>query len=284
MSRLEEKVVLAVAGDPQVEELLCEEDRPLTFRVELVRDHEELLRRVAQQPYDMILTDLRTSAEEDIEVLRRIRRERPEAKVIVMAAQGTAQTVIDAIREHAFSYFTRPFDLAAVREMIAQALGLKQWDDGIEVLSAHPRWITLRVRCRRLTAERLIQYCTELRVGLPHQERENMGLAFREMLMNAIEHGAKLHPRRWVEVAYLRTDRLIGYRISDPGTGFSFESLPHAAISNPPGEVIHHQQEREARGMRPGGFGLLLASRLVDELIHNEHGNEVLLVKYLDPA
>ena len=79
MSRLEEKVVLAVAGDPQVEELLCEEDRPLTFRVELVRDHEELLRRVAQQPYDMILTDLRTSAEEDIEVLRRIRRERPEA-------------------------------------------------------------------------------------------------------------------------------------------------------------------------------------------------------------
>ncbi len=276
-----DKILLAVGGDPRVDELLSEENRPLACQFELVRDHQELMRRVEERAFDVILTDLRTPAEEDVELLRQIRRMRPEAKVIVMAAQGTAQTVIDAIREHAFSYFTRPFDLEAVREMIAQALGLPQWDDGIEILSAHPQWITLRVRCRQLTAERLIQFCSELRVGLADQERENMGIAFREMLMNAIEHGGKLHPRRWVEIGYLRTDRLIGYRISDPGPGFSFEALPHAAVSNPPGELFRHQSEREHRGMRPGGFGLLLASRLVDELIHNEQGNEVLLIKYL---
>ena len=34
--------------------------------------------------------------------------------------------------------------------------------------------------------------------------------------------------------------------------------------------------------MRPGGFGVLLAQRLVDELVYNEQGNEVMLVKYLD--
>jgi anti-sigma regulatory factor (Ser/Thr protein kinase) len=102
------------------------------------------------------------------------------------------------------------------------------------------------------------------------------------MLMNAIEHGGKLNPKRWVEVAYLRTDRIIGYRISDPGPGFSLGSLPHAAVSNPPGDPTHHVHERDALGMRPGGLGLLLASRLVDELIHNEQGNEVLLIKYLE--
>ena len=36
--------------------------------------------------------------------------------------------------------------------------------------------------------------------------------------------------------------------------------------------------------MRPGGFGVLLAKQLVDELIYSEDGNEVLLIKYLDPA
>jgi anti-sigma regulatory factor (Ser/Thr protein kinase) len=36
--------------------------------------------------------------------------------------------------------------------------------------------------------------------------------------------------------------------------------------------------------MRPGGFGILLAKKLVDELIYNEKGNEVVLVKYLHPA
>jgi len=34
--------------------------------------------------------------------------------------------------------------------------------------------------------------------------------------------------------------------------------------------------------MRPGGFGILMAKKLVDELLYNEQGNEVLLVKYLD--
>jgi len=41
---------------------------------------------------------------------------------------------------------------------------------------------------------------------------------------------------------------------------------------------------REAQGMRPGGFGVLLAKQLVDELIYSEDGNEVLLIKYLAPA
>jgi two-component system, OmpR family, response regulator len=33
--------------------------------------------------------------------------------------------------------------------------------------------------------------------------------------------------------------------------------------------------------MRPGGFGILLARKIVDEMLYNERGNEVLLIKYL---
>jgi len=36
--------------------------------------------------------------------------------------------------------------------------------------------------------------------------------------------------------------------------------------------------------MRPGGFGVLLARQLVDELIYGQDGNEVLLIKYLDSS
>jgi anti-sigma regulatory factor (Ser/Thr protein kinase) len=39
---------------------------------------------------------------------------------------------------------------------------------------------------------------------------------------------------------------------------------------------------REEQGLRPGGFGILLAKKLVDELIYDEKGNDVLLVKYLN--
>lgn len=75
---------------------------------------------------------------------------------------------------------------------------------------------------------------------------------------------------------------MLMYRISDPGVGFRPEELRHAAVENPPGEPFRHLAEREERGIRPGGFGLLMTRSLVDELIYNEAHNEVVFVKYLD--
>jgi hypothetical protein len=46
---------------------------------------------------------------------------------------------------------------------------------------------------------------------------------------------------------------------------------------------LSHLAVREEKGLRPGGFGLLLAKKQVDDLIYNEMGNEVLLIKYINP-
>jgi hypothetical protein len=45
---------------------------------------------------------------------------------------------------------------------------------------------------------------------------------------------------------------------------------------------MYHEQVREEQGMRPGGFGILIARDMVDEMIYNEHHNEVILIKYLN--
>ena len=79
----------------------------------------------------------------------------------------------------------------------------------------------------------------------------------------------------------MRTDRAILYRIEDPGEGFSFESLPQAAISNPADSPTDHVMYRIEHDIRPGGFGILVAKKLVDELIFSQKGNEVILIKYL---
>ncbi len=39
--------------------------------------------------------------------------------------------------------------------------------------------------------------------------------------------------------------------------------------------------QRAELGLRPGGFGLLLARKIADEMIYNEQGNEVLLIKHI---
>ena len=72
------------------------------------------------------------------------------------------------------------------------------------------------------------------------------------------------------------------YRIADPGSGFNIDDLPHAAIGQPPDDPIAHMHVREAKGLRPGGFGLMTVRASVDELLYNEQRNEVVFVKYLD--
>jgi anti-sigma regulatory factor (Ser/Thr protein kinase) len=166
-------------------------------------------------------------------------------------------------------------------DQVDEALDARGWDDGIEVLSALPKWVALRAQCRTLTADRLLQFLRQMVTDLPRQEIENIATAFREILMNAIEHGAGLDPAKRIYVSYVRTSQMVIYYVRDPGEGFSLEESPQAAVSNPPHDPAHHLAYRVEHGMRPGGFGILLARELADELIYNEKGNEVLLVKYL---
>jgi len=128
-----------------------------------------------------------------------------------------------------------------------------------------------------------VQFLNEI-AELPLAEREQVAVAFREMLMNAIEHGGQLDPNLHVEIEYVRAKHMISCHIADPGPGFTLDEIPHAAIANPAGNPVQHAELREELGMRPGGFGILMAQKLVDELIYNQDGNEVLLVKYLKPA
>jgi anti-sigma regulatory factor (Ser/Thr protein kinase) len=122
----------------------------------------------------------------------------------------------------------------------------------------------------------------ELPCALSDQERSELSDAFREMLLNAIEHGGKLDPNEWVLVSRVRTRRTVVYYIHDPGEGFSRADLKHAAISYPPEHPTAHMEIRIAQNMRAGGFGMLITSRLVDEVIYSEKGNEVILIKHLD--
>jgi len=105
---------------------------------------------------------------------------------------------------------------------------------------------------------------------------------FREILLNAMEHGAAFNPEQVVEVTAVRTRRAMVFYVRDPGAGFRRESLTHSAIANPTDDPAAHMAQREAEGMRPGGYGLLLAAGTVDELIYSDIGNEVLLIKYVD--
>jgi anti-sigma regulatory factor (Ser/Thr protein kinase) len=240
------------------------------------------LRRLRRTAFDLVITSPQSTLEEDLPLAEEIHRVRPGVKLILLAPQTTPAGVIAALRAHVFACFGAPYDGEEIARMSRQALDADDWRDGIEVVSARPDWLSVRVTSRLLTAERLVSFLNELPTDLPEAERERLLLAFREILLNAMEHGAGFDSDKLVEVSAVHTRRAIVFYVRDPGPGFAAQTLEHAAVANPEDDPLAHAERRAELGLRPGGFGILVAKKIVDELIYNETGNEVLMIKHID--
>jgi len=216
-----------------------------------------------------------------LDLLERLRTRKVRPRVIVMTSDEAPETLLEAVRQQAFTYVHKPI---ASLELLRNVRDVLKAPDppAIEVISARPEWVELVVPCRREAVERIQTVLAQLDTDLAPDVRESIAYAFRELLMNAIEWGGRLDPARTVRISYLRARRMLLYRIADPGPGFDLEDLPHAAIGGPPDDPVAHMNVREAKGIRPGGFGLLMVRGSVDELLYNEKRNEVVFVKYLD--
>jgi anti-sigma regulatory factor (Ser/Thr protein kinase)/CheY-like chemotaxis protein len=243
-------------------------------------DRHEALEALRHSACDLVLAGQGRNGDEGLKLLRRIRSIRPEARVILAGSRDPAGALA-AIRERAYAYFHKPISTGPLADMVQLALDAAAWRDDIRVASARPEWITLEVRCKIEAAERTTQFIREMLADLESQTAEDIAIAFRELLINAIEHGGKSDAHKRVRTSLLRTSRAVMTHIADPGKGFSLESLPHAAINNPDGSPIKHLEYREEQGRRAGGFGILMSRSLVDELLYNQRGNAVLAVKYL---
>lgn len=275
------RAALVIDPEHEIIEKLSQILTPPDWTLQTAPHNTAALELLQTTRFELIITGDKSSAREDVDLVRKIRKAHPHTKVIILTEESTPADVLNAMREGAFSYFSRPFSVAALTEMVHRAAQGPSWDDGIEVLASKPEWIQLAARCDVGTADRLLQFVNEM-MELPESEKSITAWALRELLMNAIEYGGEFDPENYVELTYLRTRRTVACRIKDPGVGFSLEEIRHAAIMNPPDDPLRHLNYREAENRRPGGFGVLLARNSVDELIYSEKGNEVLMIKYLD--
>ncbi|HJQ97535.1 MAG TPA: response regulator [Candidatus Polarisedimenticolaceae bacterium] len=272
--------VLVVDDDRVTRHLLESILKQEGYQVVTAGNGEEALARA--DGTDLILLDVWMPGMSGLDVLARLRADGIQARVIVMTSDDTPQTLLQALRGQALHFLSKPIDKDALLEMVEKTLSGSSLP-GIEVVSARPEWVELVVPCTREAAARIEGFLTHLDADLTREVRESVGYAFRELLLNAVEWGGKLDPNRKVRIASLRTKRMLLYRIADPGPGFKMDEIPHAAISHG-GDPIEHMKYREEKGLRPGGFGLLLVQHKVDELVYNEARNEVVFVKYLDPV
>jgi CheY-like chemotaxis protein/anti-sigma regulatory factor (Ser/Thr protein kinase) len=236
---------------------------------------------IENDPVDLLLTEYELPDMSGVDLLERARASRPTLPAIMMTNHDEPDAVIGALRNKAIDFLSKPFTEVELCDAVGEAFERIAAHD-VEVISAKPDWIEIHVPCDLNAVEPISKFICKLQPDLSEETREAISRVFREMLNNAIEHGGKCDPSKRVEVKCIRLKRMIICSIKDPGEGFDLNQVDHAAVTNPAGEPFRHMHVRQEKGIRPGGFGILFALQLIDELIYNEKHNELMFVKYLD--
>jgi two-component system, NtrC family, nitrogen regulation response regulator GlnG len=83
-----------------------------------------LWRWVAEGEGDLVITDVVMPDENGLDLIPRIRKIRPELRIIVMSAQNTLMTAVKATERGAFEYLPKPFDLRELVNVVQRALTL----------------------------------------------------------------------------------------------------------------------------------------------------------------
>lgn len=273
--------ILVVEKDLVLRDLVCRVLGREGFPAEGAGDGVEALDRVRSGHFDLVLLDSDLPRLDGLAVLERFRALPHPPRTIIITGNGSTEAVLRATKTQACRYITKPIAMHVLVELVREVLELEAGGPPIEVVSRRPDWVELLVPCTFEAAERSESLLAAARSDLPAELSETLGKAVHELVLNAVEWGGKLDANRHVRVACVRTPRMILYRIADPGAGFDAETLAHAAISNPPDQPAGHHAVRAGMGLRPGGFGILMAQALADELVYNEARNEVILIKYL---
>ncbi|MHC4409538.1 MAG: response regulator, partial [Planctomycetota bacterium] len=101
-----------------LKEVLCDAD----FEVRAAASAEQALDLACASAPQVVVTDLRLGTMDGLTLLREVRTLAPTAQVIVMTAFGSLETAVEAIREGAFDYVSKPFRMEEMVNMVERAL------------------------------------------------------------------------------------------------------------------------------------------------------------------
>lgn len=261
---------------------------------------EEALLRIQMTPVDLLLTDMRMPDIDGLELLRRVKEEHPRLPVVVMTGQGTEETAVAALQAGADGYVTKRRLAADVVNVVSSVLEASEKGRRRAGLFRQLTRQSLEFELENNLAQiaplwrMIVEACSRLGI-VSERDRVRVAVALEEALMNAMIHGnlevsSQLRERSGTEYEDLirrrrqeepYASRRVSLRceltqesaeimIRDCGPGFDVSSLP---------------DPRDAQRLAlSSGRGVLLMRSFMDEVLYNECGNEVTLVKYRDDA
>lgn len=269
------------------------------FAAITARDGVEALSKLDSEPVSIVLTDLQMPSLDGLGLVEHVKLRYPSIPVVLMTACGSEETAMEALKRGAASYVPKKSLARDLVETIRQVLAVSEHKKRRNRLHAsiERRIVSVRLENDPDLIDPLIQMFQDDLSSMnlfDENARMRIAMALREALANAIYHGnlevssdlrqdaerefyrladarrsISPYANRTVEIHSEINREGVVYEIVDQGPGFDI------AILNRP---IDPEDL-----MRVGGRGLLLIRTFMDQMIHNESGNRVRLIKRARP-
>jgi DNA-binding NtrC family response regulator len=114
--------ILVVDDDEQLREDVAEMLQREGYEVAHVGSGEEALKKLKAEDFDVILTDLMMPGIDGMEVLRQSKKLKPAVRVIMITGFGTIENAVEAMKEGASDYVSKPFKIGEVQATVKRAL------------------------------------------------------------------------------------------------------------------------------------------------------------------
>ena len=266
------------------------------YSVRSAKDGQEAMQQIVAEPPMLVVTDLQMPEMNGLELVAAVKAGTPSLPVILTTSQGSEDIAAKALRDGASSYVPKRDIVLTLPSVVQQVLALYQATRSVREVSkfAVESSITLLIGNEEVLVPKVIERLELPMVELDlfdEGERLQIAMALDEALVNAIVHGnlevsselrqtedgkpyTELIEKRKTESPY--KDRSVKvhlqasceqatFVICDEGPGFD------AAALRDPTDPENLE--------RAGGRGLLLINAFMDEVVHNERGNEITMVK-----
>ena len=103
--------ILVTDDEEMIRDLLSETFQKKGYTVQTTANGREALQRIKEDRWDLLVTDLRLPDISGMEILSRVKKKNPELGIIMITAYGSIKNAVKAMKQGAFDYITKPFNL-----------------------------------------------------------------------------------------------------------------------------------------------------------------------------
>lgn len=261
--------ILVVDDESMIIELLAKLLAEKGYEVSTAADGREALEFLRGHTCDLVISDVRMPRLDGLQLLKAIKDMNPRLPVVMISGYDEAATVVNALKAGAENFLAKPLDLDVLYQVVSKTLRLACIRPKSCSLPVVRQTTLMHAPSRPGCVQDLVYQISlsAVAVGFARHDLENnIKLALSEAITNAMEHGNQWDETKSVEVEVVLDRHEMRTTVRDEGPGFN-----HHLMLNPTFNE-HLLSER--------GRGIFLANAIMDEVIFNQAGNVVTLVKH----